>query len=120
MATKPMYADDPAMMADDSAMMADDAAMMGATPADDAAMAEGYVIEIMVKADGTFEVAKSDMKSEVEEAPSEDTMSYDSLGQALKGVMDIIKNNPISASEQSQFDAGFGGAAMAGPAAMAG
>ena len=116
MATKPMYADDPAMMADDSAMMADDAAMM----ADDAAMAEGYVIEIMVMADGTFQVAKSDMKSEVEEVPSEDTMSYDSLGQALKGVMDLIKNNPISASEQSQFDAGFGGAAMAGPAAMAG
>ena len=97
-------ADDAAMAADDTAMMADDAAMM----AEDAPVDEGYVIEIIVKADGTFAVSKEELRVEAEEGPGEEAMSYDSLGQALKAVMELIKSNPIGESEQSQFDAGYG------------
>ena len=106
MATKPMYSSAmaaPAPAMADNAMMADDAMMA----AEEEVAPEGYVIEIMVKGDGTFEVAKADLKMEAEEMVAEDTMSYDSLGQAMKAVIDLVKNNPISASEQSQFDAGF-------------
>jgi hypothetical protein len=91
----------PAMAED--AMMADDAMM-----AEDAPMDEGYVIEIVVKADGTFAVSKEDLRVEAAEGEGEEAMSYDSLGQALKAVMDLVKNNPVSESEQSQFDAGYG------------
>jgi len=109
MATMPMTmpARAPAMaapaMADDAAMMADDAAMM----AEEEPAPEGYVIEIVVKADGTFAVSKEDVRMEAEEGPGEEAMSFDSLGQAMKAVMDIVKENPVGASEQSQFDAGF-------------
>lgn len=96
---------DPAMadpaMADDAAMT-DDAAMM-----DETEMAEGYVIEIIVKADGSFAVSKEELRAEAEEGPGEEAMSYDSLGQAMKAVMDIVKQNPVGESEQSQFDAGY-------------
>lgn len=96
---------DPAMadpaMADDAAM-AEDTAMM-----DETEMAEGYVIEIIVKADGSFAVSKEELRAEAEEGPGEEAMSYDSLGQAMKAVMDIVKQNPVGESEQSQFDAGY-------------
>ena len=91
-------------MTDDTAM-ADDAAM-----AEDTAMTdetEGYVIEIIVKADGSFAVSKEELRAEAEEGPGEEAMSYDSLGQAMKAVMDIVKQNPVGESEQSQFDAGY-------------
>ena len=107
MARMPMPAA-PAMMADpamadpamtDDAAMADDAAKMDET--------EGYVIEIIVKADGSFAVSKEELRAEAEEGPGEEAMSYDSLGQAMKAVMDIVKQNPVGESEQSQFDAGY-------------
>jgi len=105
MARMPMPAA-PAMMADpamaDDAAMTDDAAMM-----DETEMAEGYVIEIIVKADGSFAVSKEELRAEAEEGPGEEAMSYDSLGQAMKAVMDIVKQNPVGESEQSQFDAGY-------------
>ena len=95
---------DAAMAADDTAMMADDAAMV----AEDDMMEEGYVIEIVVKSDGTCAVSKEELRVEAEEGPGEEAMSYDSLGQALKAVMELIKSNPVGESEQSQFDAGYG------------
>ena len=94
---------DAAMSADDTATAADDTAT-----ADDASKDEGYVIEIIVKADGTFAVSKEELQAEAEEGPGEEADSYDSIGQALKAVMEIIKSNPIGESEQSQFDAGYG------------
>ena len=111
MAVKPMPKPMPAMA--DPAMV--DPAMADPAMADpamdyaaDEAAPEGYVIEIMVMADGTFTVSKEEMMAEAEEAPGEEAMSYDSLGQALKAVMALVKDNPMAASEQSQFDAGFG------------
>jgi len=101
MARMPMSAA-PAMMAEEPAMMGEDAMM-----AEDTAMAEGYVIEIIVKADGSFAVSKEELRAEAEEGPGEEAMSYDSLGQAMKAVMDIVKQNPVGESEQSQFDAGY-------------
>ena len=96
----------PAMMTDDAMVedtaMTDDTAMM-----DETEMAEGYVIEIIVKADGSFAVSKEDLRAEAEEGPGEEAVSYDNLGQALKAVMDIVKQNPVGESEQSQFDAGY-------------
>ena len=83
----------------DDAAMADDAAKTDET--------EGYVIEIIVKADGSFAVSKEELQAEAEEGPGEEAMSYDSLGQAMKAVMDIVKQNPVGESEQSQFDAGY-------------
>jgi len=109
MAAMPMPApamaapDDAAMMAD-AAMAADDTAMV----AEDDMMEEGYVIEIVVKSDGTFAVSKEELRVEAEEGPGEEAMSYDSLGQAPKAVMELIKSNPVGESEQSQFDAGYG------------
>ena len=106
MAAPAMMAEDPAMMGED-AMMAEDTAMM-----DETEMAEGYVIEIVVKADGSFAVSKEDLRMEAAEGPGEEAMSYDSLGQAMKAVMDIVKQNPVGESEQSQFDAGYGANAV--------
>lgn len=76
-------------------------------PAEEAAapMPAGYVIEIMVHDDGTFSVSKKeDMGEETAEPAGE---SFDSLGAALKAVMSMVNENPIGASEQGQFDAGF-------------
>ena len=100
MAAPAMMTDD--AMVEDTAMMAEDTAMM-----DETEMAEGYVIEIIVKADGSFAVSKEDLRAEAEEGPGEEAVSYDNLGQALKAVMDIVKQNPVGESEQSQFDAGY-------------
>ena len=101
MTATPAMTDD-TMMGEDTAMMGEDTAMM-----DETAMAEGYVIEIIVKADGSFAVSKEELRAEAEEGPGEEAMSYDSLGQAMKAVMDIVKKNPVGESEQSQFDAGY-------------
>lgn len=104
-------------MAQAPGMMAAAPEDMAAAPEDiaapDMAADQGYVIEIMVKADGTFAVTKAPMQMEAEEENAagtgeEPADTYDSLGAAMKAVMEIIKANPIAASEQGQFEAGFG------------
>jgi hypothetical protein len=104
MAAMPMPAPATADAATAAPATADDTAMT----ADDTAKDEGYVIEIIVKADGTFAVSKEELQAEAEEGPGEEATSYDSIGQALKAVMELIKSNPVGESEQSQFDAGYG------------
>ena len=106
MARMPMPAV-PVAMAEDPAMMADPAMIDETELIDETEMVEGYVIEIIVKADGSFAVSKEELRAEAEEGPGEEAMSYDSLGQAMKAVMDIVKQNPVGESEQSQFDAGY-------------
>ena len=56
----------------------------------------GYCIEIKVKADGTFSVSKEDMPAEAAEPgeAQEPEQQFGSLGEALKGVLDIVKANP--------------------------
>lgn len=90
-------------------------ATMPMTPAAEAMPAEampaeeagGYVIEIMVHTDGTFEVSKADMKMEAAETADEAGESFTDLGAALKAVMTMVKENPMGSSAQGQFDAGF-------------
>lgn len=77
-----------------------------AMPAEET-MPDGYVIEIMVHADGTFEVSRADMQAETAETVEPAGESYTDLGAALKAVMAIVKENPMGPSAQGQFDAGF-------------
>ena len=62
MAAPAMMTDD--AMVEDTAMMAEDTAMM-----DETEMAEGYVIEIIVKADGSFAVSKEDLRGRSRRRP---------------------------------------------------
>jgi len=80
-------------------------------PMDAAAPAEemmGYVIEIIVKADGTFAVSKEMLQEEaMEETGKAPADTFDNLGAALKAVMDMVKANPVGESDQAQFEAGY-------------
>lgn len=102
MATMPMPAAAP--------MEAPMEAPMDAAPAEEMAMPEmqGYVIEIIVKSDGTFAVSKEMLQEEAaEETGKEPADTFDNLGAALKAVMDMVKANPVGASDQAQFEAGY-------------
>jgi hypothetical protein len=69
---------------------------------------QGYVIEIIVKSDGTFAVSKQALQQEAMEPSGEEPAdSFDSLGAAMKAVMDIVKSNPVGESAQAQFEAGY-------------
>jgi hypothetical protein len=93
----------------------------GALPASDPAVeaeapeGQGYVIEIVVKGDGSFAVSKEPLQAEAVEENAEpmpgaaQDQTFSSLGEMLKGVMAIVQENPVSGNEQTQFDAGFGG-----------
>jgi hypothetical protein len=83
---------------------------MEAAPAEEMAMPEmqGYVIEIIVKSDGTFAVSKEMLQEEaMEENGEAPADTFENLGAALKAVMDIVKSNPVGASDQDQFEAGY-------------
>ena len=98
MATMPMT---PAAEAMPAEAMPAEALPAEEMPAEEAG---GYVIEIMVHTDGTFEVALGEMKMEAGEPAGE---SFTDLGAALKAVMMMVKENPMGSSAQGQFDAGF-------------
>ena len=69
---------------------------------------QGYVIEIIVKSDGTFAVSKEMLQEEAaEETGKEPAATFENLGAALKAVMDMVKSNPVGASDQAQFEAGY-------------
>jgi len=69
---------------------------------------QGYVIEIIVKADGTFAVSKETLQEEAkEETGKEPADTFENLGAALKAVMDMVKANPVGVSDQAQFEAGY-------------
>ena len=106
MATMPM----PPAAAPAAAPAAPTETPMEAAPAEKMATPEmqGYVIEIIVKSDGTFAVSKEMLQEEAKEengeAPAD---TFENLGAALKAVMDIVKSNPVGASDQAQFEAGY-------------
>lgn len=83
------------------------------SPGDDNGKQLAYCIELYVYGDGTFRVSKE--SSGQEEAEHEATgteegaggQDYQSLGDALKGVLDIVKQNPVQGGAQSQFEAGL-------------
>lgn len=69
---------------------------------------QGYVIEIVVKSDGTFAVSKEALQEEaMEENGEAPAATFENLGAALKAVMDMVKANPIGESDQAQFEAGY-------------
>jgi len=88
----------------------------GADPAMGAAPEQGgYCIEIYVRPDGTFKVAK-EMKPEPAPMPGEEPgqeMTADNIGDALKLVIDILEREGSDKAD-NEFDEGFG----AKPAAM--
>ena len=84
----------------------------GAAPAP--AGGQGYVIEIYVLPDGTFNVSQESMEQETMEHQAtgmeeEKGQEFNSLGEVLQAVMRMIKSNPMTGDEDAQFDAGFNG-----------
>jgi hypothetical protein len=81
---------------------------------------QGYLVEIKVLADGTFQVKQETMQIEPEEAAAageETGENFDNLGDALKEVIRIVRDNPVGESEQANFEAGAGIAPRGGPTA---
>lgn len=98
---------DPA--AQDPAAMPAETAMPEETAGD---MSQGYVIELSVLPDGTFKVSGPEPleveAAEEEGAPgSEMGEDFASIGDALKGVLMMIKQNPVGGDDQQQFEAGY-------------
>ncbi len=69
----------------------------------------GYCIEVYAKPDGSFSVSGPIHK---EEPPAEEGQSVESLPDALKLVLQTIKENPISGDPSAEMEAGY----QAGPA----
>ncbi len=75
----------------------------------------GYVIEITVSPDGTFEVDSEPLEEEAQEeageAPGSEMSAspIKSFGEALKRALEIYQNNGDDGDSDEQFDAGFSG-----------
>jgi hypothetical protein len=106
MATMPIPPAAP--MAAPTAAPMDAAAPAEETTAPETEAAQGYVIEIIVKSDGTFAVSKEMLQEEAMEEDGEaPAATFENLGAALKAVMDMVKANPVGESDQAQFEAGY-------------
>lgn len=90
--------------------------MMGAaesaeTPAESTSLSQGYSIELSVLPDGTFKVSgpeplAAEAAEEQGEPGSEMGEDFDDIKAALKGMLGIIKANPVG-DDQAQFNAGY-------------
>ena len=56
-------------------------------------LSQGYRIILTAKADGTFSVANQD---------------HTTLREAVQGMLAVLEAHPIQASDQGQFEAGYG------------
>ncbi|MDE3097510.1 MAG: hypothetical protein KGK07_16105 [Chloroflexota bacterium] len=91
---------------------------------------DGYEIHLCVYADGTFGV-RGPMPLDQEQDQSQPgrpggssptgaepkgvrEQTFDAAGPAVKAVLKILQANPVNASEQEGFEAGFGAAPEAG------
>lgn len=88
----------------------------GAAP-DDAAggndLSQGYTIELSCMPDGTYKLSgpeplEEEASEEQGEPGSEMGQDFSSMGEALKAMLAMIKANPMSASPQDSFNAGYG------------
>lgn len=75
-------------------------------------LSQGYCIEISVLPDGTFKVSgpeplAAEAKEETGEAGSKTGEDFDGIAEALKGVIQIVKANPVGGDPNAQFDAGY-------------
>lgn len=67
-------------------------------------MAQGYCVKLSALADGTYAVSGPTPYAEGEDAGE----SFTTIGEALKGIIGIVKENPVSGDDQKQFEAGYG------------
>ena len=83
------------------------------TPAEGGDLAQGYCIEISVLPDGSFKVSgpealEVEAAADQGEAPySEVGEDFTSIGEALKQVLTLIKQNPVGGEAQANFEAGY-------------
>lgn len=78
-------------------MEEDDAASAGV-----ADMSQGYVVEVACMADGSYTVTGPKPMAE----PAGDEETYQTLGDALKAVMVVVKENPMQ-NDNAQMRAGY-------------
>ena len=78
---------------------------MGMPPDEAGGMSQGYCIELYVLPDGTFTVSGPEAMPTMKGMEGKET--YDSIGAALKGVLELIKQNPIGGEAGEQFEAGY-------------
>lgn len=76
---------------------------MGAPAAPAADAGEGYCIKIYVRPDGSYTVRGPEP---MEDEPDEGT-PFETIGEALKEVLSIIKANPPVNDAQKQLEAGY-------------
>lgn len=84
----------------------------GDTPDGAEDLTQGYCIEISVLPDGSYKVSgpeplPEEADEEKGEPGAEQGDDYPSIGAALKGVLDIVKQNPVGGDADKQFGAGY-------------
>lgn len=73
-----------------------------------------YSVELCVYTDGTYRVSKESADQETAEHEATGTemgeggQDFDKLGDALQGILEIVKANPAGEDAGAQFEAGFG------------
>ena len=89
--------------------------------------ATGYTVTLTAQADGRFRVSGptalpgpgpttpgapgpelGELSSEAGAPGTEEAHDLDSMGDAFRAVLDILKAHPIQATEQASFEAGYG------------
>ena len=74
-----------------------------------------YCVELYVYKDGSYRVSRESSGQEKAEHEATETQEgaggqdYPNLGEALKGILDIVKSNPAGEDANAQMEAGFGG-----------
>lgn len=97
-------------MIDPAAPAADEAMPSPGAAAGD--LSQGYCIEVSVLPDGTFKVSGPEplaveAAEEQGEAGSEMGQDFDTIGDALKGVLAVIKDNPVGDDANAAMEAGY-------------
>jgi len=87
---------------------------MDAPPDENSDLSQGYTVEFTVHGDGSYSVGKpeptANEQAEGEPDPEESDTIPD-LTQALKRLLNVIKQNPVGSNDEESFDAGY----QAGP-----
>ena len=61
-------------------------------------LSQGYCIEVSVLPDGSYAVGAPGPLKEYADA-----QNFDSIGAALKGVLEVIKENPVAGDDNTQL-----------------
>ena len=68
----------------------------------------GYCIRLHVLEDGTFKVGEPEPYVDDDETAAPTGQDYQTIGDALKGVLEVIRDNPVGNDDQKAFEAGYG------------